>query len=49
MDEKATVSLVISGWAHTVSFPTKQHDQESIVCSGLAHLVVDEDDEVIEK
>jgi len=49
MDEKATVSLVISGWTHSVSFPTKRHDQESIVCSGQAHLVVDEDDEVVEK
>jgi hypothetical protein len=49
MDEKATVSLIIAGWTYSVSFPTKQHDQESIVCSGLAHIVVDEDDEVIEK
>lgn len=49
MDEKATVSLIIAGWTYTVSFPCKRHDQEAIVCSGQAHLVIDEDDEVVEK
>ncbi len=49
MDEKSSISLVIAGWTHAVAFPSEQHDQELIVCSGLAHIVADEDDEVIEK
>ncbi len=49
MDDKATVSLVISGWTYTVSFPSGQQDQETIVCTGQAHFVVEEDDEVVEK
>lgn len=49
MDEKATISLVISGWTYTVLFPSRRHDQETIICSGHAHLVVEEDDEVLEK
>ena len=49
MDEKATISLVISGWTLTVSFPSGRGDQETIVCTGQAHFVVEEDDEVVEK
>ena len=49
MDEKATISLVISGWTLTVSFPSGRANQETIVCTGQAHFVVEEDDEVVEK
>ena len=49
MDEKATISLVISGWTLTVSFPSGRASQETIVCTGQAHFVVEEDDEVVEK
>ena len=49
MDEKATISLVIGGWTYTVAFPSARQDQDTIVCSGQAHFVVEEDDEVIEK
>jgi len=49
MDEKATISLVISGWTLTVSFPSGRGDHETIVCTGQAHFVVEEDDEVVEK
>jgi hypothetical protein len=49
MDEKATISLVIGGWTYTVPFPSGRQDQDTIVCSGEAHFVVEEDDEVIEK
>jgi len=49
MDEKATISLVISGWTMTVSFPSGRANQETIVCTGQAHFVVEEDDEVVEK
>jgi hypothetical protein len=49
MDEKATISLVISGWTYTVSFPSGRLDQETVVCAGQAHFVIEEDDEVVEK
>jgi hypothetical protein len=49
MDEKATISLVIGGWTYTTAFPSARQDQDTIVCSGQAHFVVEEDDEVIEK
>src|SRR5215813_9165090 len=49
MNEKATISLVISGWTLTVSFPSGRANQETIVCTGQAHFVVEEDDEVVEK
>jgi hypothetical protein len=49
MDEKATISLVISGWTLTISFPSGRANQETIVCTGQAHFVVEEDDEVVEK
>ena len=49
MDEKATIGLVISGWTLTVSFPSGRTNQETIVCTGQAHFVVEEDDEVVEK
>src|SRR5215470_18316912 len=49
MDEKATISLVIGGWTYTTAFPSTRKDQDTIVCSGQAHFVVEEDDEVIEK
>jgi hypothetical protein len=49
MDEKATISLVIAGWTYTVPFPSGRQDQDTIVCSGEAHFVVEEDDEVVEK
>ena len=49
MDEKATISLVISGWTLTVAFPSGRANQETIVCTGQAHFVVEEDDEVVEK
>src|SRR4051794_7259147 len=49
MDEKATISLVIGGWTYTAAFPSARQDQDTIVCSGQAHFVVEEDDEVIEK
>jgi hypothetical protein len=49
MDEKATISLVIGGWTYTTEFPSARQDQDTIVCSGQAHFVVEEDDEVIEK
>jgi len=49
MDEKATISLVISGWTLTVPFPSGRANQETIVCTGQAHFVVEEDDEVVEK
>ena len=49
MDEKATISLVIAGWTYTTAFPSARQDQDTIVCSGQAHFVVEEDDEVIEK
>jgi len=49
MDEKATISLVISGWTLTISFPTGRANQEIIICTGQAHFVVEEDDEVVEK
>ena len=49
MDEKATVSLVIGGWTYTVAFPSGRQEQDTIVCSGQAHFVVEEDDEVVEK
>jgi hypothetical protein len=49
MDERATISLVIGGWTYTVAFPSARQDQDTIVCSGQAHFVVEEDDEVIEK
>jgi len=49
MDEKATLSLVISGWTLTVAFPSGRANQETIVCTGQAHFVVEEDDEVVEK
>jgi len=49
MDEKATISLVIAGWTLTVSFPSGRANQETIVCTGQAHFVVEEDDEVVEK
>jgi hypothetical protein len=49
VDEKATISLVIGGWSYTVAFPSARQDQDTIVCLGQAHFVVEEDDEVIEK
>src|SRR6266567_3241799 len=49
MDEKATISLVIGGWTYTTAFPSTRQNQDTIVCSGQAHFVVEEDDEVIEK
>ena len=49
MDEKATISLVIGGWTYTAAFPSARQDQDTIVCSGQAHFVIEEDDEVIEK
>jgi hypothetical protein len=49
MDERATITLVIAGWTYTVAFPSGRQDQDTIVCSGQAHFVVEEDDEVIEK
>jgi hypothetical protein len=49
MDEKATISLVISGWTLTISFPSGRAELETIVCTGQAHFVVEEDDEVVEK
>jgi hypothetical protein len=49
MDEKATITLVIGGWTYTVAFPSGRQNQDTIVCSGQAHFVVEEDDEVIEK
>jgi hypothetical protein len=49
MDEKATISLVIGGWTYTVPFPSGRQDHDTIVCSGEAHFVVEEDDEVVEK
>jgi hypothetical protein len=49
MDEKATISLVIGGWTYTAAFPSARQDQDTIVCLGQAHFVVEEDDEVIEK
>jgi hypothetical protein len=49
MDERATITLVIGGWTYTVAFPSARQDQDTIVCSGQAHFVVEEDDEVIEK
>src|SRR5215510_3455765 len=49
MDEKATISLIIGGWTYTVAFPSARQDQDTIVCSGQAHFVVEEDDEVVEK
>jgi hypothetical protein len=49
MDEKATISLVIGGWTYTTAFPSARQDQDTIVCLGQAHFVVEEDDEVIEK
>jgi hypothetical protein len=49
MDQRATINLVIGGWTYTVAFPSGRQDQDTIVCSGQAHFVVEEDDEVIEK
>ena len=49
MDEKATISLVIGGWTYTTAFPSARQNQDTIVCSGQAHFVIEEDDEVIEK
>jgi hypothetical protein len=49
MDEKATISLIIGGWTYTVAFPSGREAQDTIVCLGQAHFVVEEDDEVIEK
>jgi hypothetical protein len=49
MDERATITLVIGGWTYTVAFPSGRQDEDTIVCSGQAHFVVEEDDEVIEK
>ena len=46
MDDKRSISLIVSGWTYTASFPRKRHDQEAIICSGRTRLAADDDDEI---